>query len=80
MTPDKTKEVIEERLGKSLDEVFEWIDLEKPLGSASIAQVRLTAAFKMGNVTHSVHILLMKTKTTWQNMQAGILWHFRLVT
>lgn len=50
MKPDKTKEVIEERLGKSLDEVFEWIDLEKPLGSASIAQVRLTAAYKMAHV------------------------------
>lgn len=39
MTPEKTKQVIEERLGKPLDEVFAWIDLEAPLGSASIAQV-----------------------------------------
>ncbi len=40
MTPEKTKEVIEQRLGKPIDEVFAWIDLEAPLGSASIAQVR----------------------------------------
>ena len=39
MTPEKTKEVIEQRLGKPIDEVFAWIDLEAPLGSASIAQV-----------------------------------------
>lgn len=45
MTPEKTKSVIEARLGKSLEEVFEWINLEKPLGSASIAQVSLMFAF-----------------------------------
>lgn len=39
MTPQKTKQVIEQRLGKPLDDVFAWIDLESPLGSASIAQV-----------------------------------------
>ena len=39
MTPEKTKEIIEQRLGKPIDEVFAWIDLSKPLGSASIAQV-----------------------------------------
>ena len=39
MTPEKTKEVMEERLGKPLEDVFAWIDLEAPLGSASIAQV-----------------------------------------
>ena len=39
MTPEKTKEVIEQRLGKPIAEVFAWIDLGAPLGSASIAQV-----------------------------------------
>ena len=39
MTPEKTKEVIEQRLGKPIDAVFAWIDLAAPLGSASIAQV-----------------------------------------
>ena len=39
MTPEKTKEVIEQRLGKPIDAVFAWIDLGAPLGSASIAQV-----------------------------------------
>ena len=38
MTPEQTKQVIEERLGKPLDAVFAWIDLDAPLGSASIAQ------------------------------------------
>ena len=41
MTPEKTQRIIESQLGvKDLSEVFEWIDLSKPLGSASIAQVR----------------------------------------
>ena len=39
MTPEKTKQVIEQRLGKPIDAVFAWIDLAAPLGSASIAQV-----------------------------------------
>lgn len=39
MMLEKTRAVLEERLGKKLDEVFAWIDLDKPLGSASIAQV-----------------------------------------
>lgn len=39
MTPAKTREVIAARLNRSLDDVFEWINLDKPLGSASIAQV-----------------------------------------
>ena len=40
MTPEKTQHIIESQLGvKDLSEVFEWIDLSKPLGSASIAQV-----------------------------------------
>ena len=41
MPPAQTRAVIERELCvASLDDVFEWIDLEKPLGSASIAQVR----------------------------------------
>ncbi|KAL3146246.1 hypothetical protein ABBQ32_002949 [Trebouxia sp. C0010 RCD-2024] len=39
MAPDKVKQVIEKQLGKPIDEVFAWIDLANPLGSASIAQV-----------------------------------------
>lgn len=41
MAPEKAKQVIEQQLGKSIDDVFAWIDLEAPLGSASIAQVGL---------------------------------------
>ena len=41
MTPEKAKQVIEQQLGKPIDTVFAWIDLEAPLGSASIAQVGL---------------------------------------
>lgn len=40
MSPAKTKQVLEQRLGKPLNELFAWIDLEAPLGSASIAQVQ----------------------------------------
>ena len=31
MKPKKTKEVIEQHLGKPIDEVFAWIDLGAPL-------------------------------------------------
>lgn len=42
MPPDQTRKVIERELGGvSLEDVFEWIDLEQPLGSASISQVHL---------------------------------------
>jgi hypothetical protein len=40
MPPAQAQRMIEKELGLgSLDEVFEWIDLEDPLGSASISQV-----------------------------------------
>ncbi|PSC70875.1 putative aarF domain-containing kinase 1 [Micractinium conductrix] len=35
----KAREVIERELGAPLETLFEWIDLEEPLGSASISQV-----------------------------------------
>ena len=44
MAPDQVKQVIEKQLGKPIDEVFAWIDLANPLGSASIAQVRIMLA------------------------------------
>lgn len=41
MSAQQTRGVIERELGgAALEDVFEWIDLEKPLGSASLAQVR----------------------------------------
>ena len=43
MSPEKTREVLEQRLGKPISEVFAWIDLEAPLGSASIAQVCMSS-------------------------------------
>lgn len=40
MSPEVTRAVLERELGVSdLSELFERIDLEKPLGSASISQV-----------------------------------------
>lgn len=40
MSPEQTRGVIERELGgAALEDVFEWIDLENPLGSASLAQV-----------------------------------------
>ena len=44
MAPEKVKQVIEQQLGKPIDDVFAWIDLEAPLGSASIAQVGLSVS------------------------------------
>lgn len=40
MDAERTRKVIEGELnGSSIDSIFEWIDLENVLGSASIAQV-----------------------------------------
>lgn len=40
MSAEQTRSVIEKELGGAkLEQVFEWIDLEEPLGSASLAQV-----------------------------------------
>lgn len=40
MPASQARAVIEEELGGlPLEEVFDWIDLDEPLGSASIAQV-----------------------------------------
>ena len=39
MPPAQAREVIEDELGMPLEQAFEWIDLEEPLGSASISQV-----------------------------------------
>ena len=41
MSAEQTRGVIEKELGGAkIEDVFEWIDLDKPLGSASLAQVR----------------------------------------
>ena len=40
MSPDATRAIICSELGlRDLSELFEWVDLEAPLGAASIAQV-----------------------------------------
>lgn len=39
MSKEQAKYAIEAELGTSLDTIFEWINLDKPLGSASISQV-----------------------------------------
>ena len=39
MPPNQVQGVLEYELGAPLRDVFEWIDLETPLGSASISQV-----------------------------------------
>ena len=39
MPAEQAKMAIEKELGTKLEHVFEWIDLEMPLGSASISQV-----------------------------------------
>lgn len=43
MPVERTRAVIEQELrGVPIEEVFEWIDLDNVLGSASIAQVPLS--------------------------------------
>ncbi len=44
MPPGQARKVIEAELGARLEDVFDFIDLEKPLGSASIAQARPCSA------------------------------------
>lgn len=39
MSAEQTRGVIEKELGAKVEDVFEWIDLDEPLGSASLAQV-----------------------------------------
>ena len=39
MPPTQVQGVLEYELGAPLNDVFEWIDLQTPLGSASISQV-----------------------------------------
>lgn len=39
MPVEQARAVIERELGSPLEAVFEWIELEEPLGSASISQV-----------------------------------------
>lgn len=39
MPAEQAREVIERELGVPLEAVFEWIELDTPLGSASISQV-----------------------------------------
>ena len=40
MSPQRVREVLQGELGGTpIEDVFEWLDLDKPLGSASIAQV-----------------------------------------
>ena len=48
MPASQARAVIEEELGGlPLEEVFDWIDLEEPLGSASIAQVPVPCSSTM---------------------------------
>ena len=57
MPPQQTREVIEAELNAPLEQVFEWIDLEKPLGSASISQVLLNAVSHADNqLMHMQHL------------------------
>ena len=40
MSAQQARDIIERELGGAkLDEIFSWIDLQEPLGSATIAQV-----------------------------------------
>uniref|UniRef100_A0A7S1WZN2 LysM domain-containing protein n=1 Tax=Tetraselmis chuii TaxID=63592 RepID=A0A7S1WZN2_9CHLO len=50
MPPQQVKKIILKELGVSnIHDVFEWIDLEKPLGSASLAQVHKARLVRPGS-------------------------------
>ena len=40
MPAEETRLILEAELGLRLANIFEWIDLQRPLGSASISQAR----------------------------------------
>ena len=45
----QARQVLQQELGSvPLEDVFEWIDLEQPLGSASVAQVH-----RQGHAPHA---------------------------
>ena len=56
MSAEKTRAVIEQELGDTpIEDVFEWIQLDSVLGSASIAQVSTcTLSRHMAGVTGSL--------------------------
>lgn len=44
MSAEETRLILEAELGLRLANIFEWIDLDRPLGSASISQVLCSRA------------------------------------
>ena len=63
----QTRGVIERELGgAALEDVFEWIDLEQPLGSASLAQVLLWVLICLCNVDQLDICIVSTSNTVWQ--------------
>lgn len=62
MPPAQAKEIVLKELQiNDLNEVFEWIDLEKPLGSASISQVHKARLRHVSNSEVRAHDPLRRT-------------------
>ena len=57
MPPAQVRASIEGELGAPLEQVFEWINLDKPLGSASISQVCITPPMLTGLPQESVPVM-----------------------
>jgi ABC1 atypical kinase-like domain len=58
MPADETRSVIRQELGgRPLHTFFEWIDLEQPLGSASISQV--SSSFFRPDLCITFHVKVM---------------------
>ena len=73
MPASQARAVIEEELGGlPLEEVFEWIDLDEPLGSASIAQVPLYACIHAAAASLWDHSIYTALQTIFQLSYAGL--------
>jgi hypothetical protein len=51
MPAEETRLILEAELGLRLANIFEWIDLRRPLGSASISQARRSSACQAWKLT-----------------------------
>lgn len=56
MPPHQVQDILQKELGvQQIRDVFEWIDLEKPLGSASLSQVQSAEAQSSHNNSHPIN-------------------------
>ena len=76
MSPPEVTDIIQAELaGPTLEDVFDWIDLDKPLGSASIAQVHKARLRQYKKRPSTLRRILVTPLHSMQNLlgaQTGI--------